>query len=261
MFLVTSDKRPLQAVVFLVFSLAAWHTVTLIGRLNGVIRMADGRTMSMMWMHVPGDSWIGAWSMFAAMWVGMMLAMMLPSAWPSISSFRQVAHTRGERWAGALSLVMMSAYFLVWLAFGMLAYGAGLALNSAAMLSPVVGRALPIAAAGGLVVAGLYQLTPWKMTCLTHCRDPLHFVTFRPGGGWREAVRLGVIQGELCVGCCWGLMLMQLVLGMASVPLIIGVAIVIAAEKLLPEPVIVAQGIGLVAVTIGVVLAVEAGLP
>lgn len=260
MFLVTSDKRPLQAVVFFVFALAAWHTVTLIGRMNGVMRMADGRTMSMIWMHVPGDSWIGAGAKFAAMWGVMMLAMMLPSAWPSISSFRQVAHARGEPWAGALSLVMMSAYFLVWLAFGMLAYGAGLALNSAAMLSSVLGRVLPIAAAGGLIVGGLYQLTPWKIACLTHCRDPLHFVTFRPGGGWREAVRLGVLQGELCVGCCWGLMLMQLVLGMASVPLIIGIAIVIAAEKLLPEPAIVAQGIGLVAVTIGVVLAVLVGV-
>jgi predicted metal-binding membrane protein len=155
---------------------------------------------------------------------------------------------------------MMSAYFLVWLAFGMLAYGAGLALSEACMHSPVVDRALPIAAAGGLVIAGLYQLTPWKMACLTHCRDPLHFVTFRPGGGWREAVRLGVLQGELCVGCCWGLMVMQMVLGIASLPLMIGVAIVIAAEKLLPEPAIVAQGIGLVAVTIGVVLAVLVGV-
>ena len=91
--------------------------------------MAGGQTMSMMWTHGPGDSWIAAGAAFAAMWGVMMLAMMLPSAWPSISSFRQVAHARGESWAGALSLVMMSAYFLVWLAFGMLAYGAGLALN------------------------------------------------------------------------------------------------------------------------------------
>jgi predicted metal-binding membrane protein len=68
-------------------------------------------------------------------------------------------------------------------------------------------------------------------------------------------VRLGIAQGELCVACCWGLMLMLLVLGMTSMPLMIGIAIVIAAEKLLPDPTIVAQGIGLVAVTIGVVSA------
>jgi hypothetical protein len=55
-------------------------------------------------------------------------------------------------------------------------------------------------------------------------------------------------------------MVMQMVLGIASLPLMIGVAIVIAAEKLLPEPAIVAQGIGLVAVTIGVVLAVLVGV-
>ena len=174
MSLVTSGDRPLRAVVFLVFIIAAWYTVTLAGRMGGAVRMPDGQTMGTIWMHMPGDSWIGPGAAFATMWGVMMLAMMLPSAWPSISSFRQVAHARGEPWAGALSLVMMSAYFLVWLAFGLLAYGAGLTLNSAAMLSPVVGRALPIAAAGGLVIAGLYQLTPFKRACLQKCQSPLY---------------------------------------------------------------------------------------
>jgi hypothetical protein len=48
---------------------------------------------------------------------------------------------------------------------------------------------------------------------------------------------------------------------MASVPLIIGIAIIIAAEKLLPEPAIVTQGIGLVAITTGVASVVLVGVP
>jgi predicted metal-binding membrane protein len=257
----TSNERPLKAVVVLVFALAAWSTVRLAGRMDCTMQMAGGQTMNTMWMHTPGDGWIKPGAAFAAMWGVMMLAMMLPSAWPGISSFRQVALSRGEPWPGALSLVMLAGYFFVWQAFGMLAYAAGLALSEACMTSPWVSHDLPIAAAFGLVIAGLYQLTPWKLEFLGHCRDPLHFVAFRPGGGWRQAVRLGVVQGWLCVSCCWGLMLMQLLLGMATVPLIVGIAIVIAAEKLLPEPAIIARGIGLASVVIGVVLAVRVGIP
>ena len=40
MSLVTSDERPLRAVVFLVFTVAAWHTVTLAGRMDAA--MAHG---------------------------------------------------------------------------------------------------------------------------------------------------------------------------------------------------------------------------
>ena len=249
-----------MAVVFLVFTLAAWNTVTLAGHMGMLMRMANGQMISTVWMHTPGDSWIAGGAAFAAMWGAMMLAMMLPSMWPTISSFRRVALAHGESGVNWLSLVMVSAYFLVWLAFGILAYGAGEAFCTAAMSSPAIERAIPVAAAASLAIAGFYQLTPWKTECLMHCRDPLHFVTHRPGGGWREAVRLGIAQGERCVACCWGLMLMQLVLGMASLPLMIGIAIVIAAEKLLPEPAIVARGIGLAAVGVSVMLALGIGI-
>ena len=80
----------------------------------------------------------------------------------------------------------------------------------------------------------------------------VHYTSFR---GPAIDLRVGFHHGLYCVACCWGLMLMLLVLGMTSVPLMIGIAVVIAAEKLLPDPTIVAQGIGLVAVTIGVVSA------
>jgi predicted metal-binding membrane protein len=257
---VTSDEGRLATAVVLVFALAAWDTETLAGHMGTPVRMADGQMISTVWMRAPGQSWIATGAAFEGMWGVMMLAMMLPSMWPSIRLFRRVALAHGESGVNWLSLVMVSGYFLVWLAFGILAYGAGEALYTAAMSFPAVERAIPVAAAASLVIAGLYQLTPWKTECLMHCRDPLHFVTHRPGGGWREAVRLGVAQGEYCVACCWGLMLMQLVLGMASLPLMIGIAIVIAAEKLLPQPNIVAQGIGLVAITIGVVSAVLVGI-
>jgi predicted metal-binding membrane protein len=250
----------LAAVVFLVFALAAWGTEAMAGPMSTPMRMANGQMISMVWMHTPGDSWLATGAEFEEMWGVMMLAMMLPSMWPSIRLFRRVALARDESEASWLSLVMVFGYFLVWLAFGILVYGAGEALTTAAMSSRAVGRGIPLAAAACLVIAGVYQLTPWKMTSLMQCRDPLHFVTFRPGGGWREALRLGVALGEFCIASGWGLMLMLLVLGMTSVPLIIGIAIVIAAEKLLPQPNIVAQGIGLVAITIGVVSVVLVGI-
>ena len=49
-------------------------------------------------------------------------------------------------------------------------------LHASLLLSPRV--ALTSALAGGalLVLAGLYQISPWKYACLTRCQSPLGFM-------------------------------------------------------------------------------------
>src|SRR5258708_19486173 len=68
-----------------------------------------------------------------------------------------------------------------------------------------------------LVVGGLYQLTPWKRTCLSHCRSPLLFLTHAWRDGRLGAMLMGAHHGAYCVGCCWGLMLFLLALGVMDV--------------------------------------------
>jgi predicted metal-binding membrane protein len=44
--------------------------------------MPGGWSMSMTWMRMPGQSWLGLAASFLGMWIVMMVAMMLPSLAP-----------------------------------------------------------------------------------------------------------------------------------------------------------------------------------
>lgn len=206
--------------------------------------MPGNWTMSMMWMIMPGQTWITAAVAFVGMWLAMMVAMMLPSAFPMLLLYRRAAEFRGELRLSLVTLAVAAGYFLIWTLFGVVAYLGGKAISHAAMTWLVWSRIVPLAASMALVVAGIYQLTPWKATCLQHCRDPLLVVAHHLHGGYRAALRLGIHHGAFCAACCWGLMLIQLVLGVMNVTVMVMVALVIALEKLLPRGEAVARVAG-----------------
>lgn len=137
-----------------------------------------------------------------------MAAMMLPSELPLF----RLAHatTRSPGQTGAL----VAGYAAVWLAVGL-----------AAMSLPELPEAIVL---GG---AALYQLTPLKRRCLNVCRSPLARVVH----GWRDghagAFRMGVENAVWCLGCCVGLTLVLVVLGMTSVAWLAVVGAAIYAEK------------------------------
>ncbi len=116
----------------------------------------------------------------------------------------------------------------------------------------------PYLAGGILVAAALYQLTPLKDVCLRHCRSPLMFITkyWRPGP--LGALRLGVIHGGWCVGCCWALMAALFALGVMSIGWMAFIAALIAAEKLLPWQELANRGIAAVLLVLGLGLAFSA---
>jgi predicted metal-binding membrane protein len=92
-----------------------------------------------------------------------------------------------------------------------------------------------------LIIAGLYQLTPWKNVCLTKCRTPMSFIvtSWRDGAG--GAVRMGFVHGFYCLGCCWLLFVILFPLGMMNVAAMAVITIVIFAEKSFPWGRLVAQ--------------------
>ena len=55
----------------------------------GDMEMPDGWTMSMVWMRMPGQTWLGAAASFLGMWVIMMAAMMLPALVPTLLRYRR----------------------------------------------------------------------------------------------------------------------------------------------------------------------------
>jgi len=237
----TGDSR-LYAVATAVFAGCAGVTLYFCHSMSGGMEMSGGWTMSMMWMRMPGQSWAGAAAMFMGMWVAMMVAMMLPSAVPMLQRHRGTWGMTG---------LVAAGYFFVWSAAGAGVYLPGVVLGMAAMRWDAVSRAVPYLTAAAVLGAGVLQFTPWKWRALSRCRGPFSCTN---GGMMREwdAWKRGVQCGVRCVTCCFGPTLILLALGMMN-PVVIGIiTVLIAMEKLLPEPKYVVRGAGVLAVIWGV---------
>jgi predicted metal-binding membrane protein len=161
----------------------------------------------------PGTS-LGGLGWFIGVWATMMAAMMLPSVMPSTLVFAGVKAEHQRRGRSFVpTLLFISAYLAAWTAYGLLAYRIFRAIQSAHIHALSWHAQGPVIAGAAIVAAGLYQLSPLKRRCLRQCRSPEHSVP----GGWRSgragAVRMGFEHGVLCIGCCWGLMLILFALG------------------------------------------------
>jgi len=146
---------------------------------------------------------------------------------------------------------MASGYFAIWLAAGVGIYAFGVELATVAMWSGLFSHAVPLLLGASLIAAGAIQFTRWKMTYLLRCRSPFGCANSCPQN--EASFRLGCKQGVECCVCCAAPMAIVLALGMMNPFVIIVVAIVIAAEKLLPRPAIVPRLVGISVIIVGVV--------
>jgi predicted metal-binding membrane protein len=190
----------------------------------------------------------GTLGFFVVVWVVMMAAMMFPSVLPMVVVYGRVSRRRARTW------LFVSGYLVTWTLAGLVAYGlfvAGRALFGSSLAWDAGGRWF---AGSVLVLAAVYQLTPLKNACLTRCRGPLRFVLEAWRDGRLGALRMGVVQGAWCVGCCWALMASLFALGVMSLAWMAFVAALIALEKLAPWRVIANRAIAVALVVLGVAL-------
>lgn len=182
----------------------------------------------------------GTWAGFAAFlgaWAVMMAAMMFPAAAPMLLFFRRVSVQRRTNGIGLMSVwVFAAGYLLVWTTVGVLTW---LLVWLASDLAGLLGDAdrvtwVPLALGAILGVAGLYQLTPLKRICLDHCRSPLGFLMTHWRDGSGGALRMGVVHGAYCLGCCWALFAVLVAAGVMSLAWMLLLTLVIFAEKVLP---------------------------
>ena len=234
-----------------IFLISAALTLYFFRSMAGGMPMPGGWKMSMAWMHM--GSWPLMLAMFCLMWLAMMVVMMLPSSLPVLMLVRRALEHRGVRHSDLLTWTVAAGYFLAWSGFGLLAFGAGVGCAEAAMASDTFSRAVPWLTGAAVIFAGIYQLLPMKQACLRSCRDPLLLVA-NMGEGWSGALRLGLQHGSFCVSCCWALMVIQLVLGVMSLPVMVVIALVIAWEKLSASSTLPARVAGVTAVLAGIVI-------
>ncbi len=179
-----------------------------------------------------------ALGLFLLTWVVMMTAMMLPAAAPVVLAVGRWARRSGQPRLAATGFI--AGYLAVWSAAGLGAYGVLAGLQHR---YPSPGPAAVRAGAVLLVVAGLWQLTPIRYACLRRCRSPLAFLaasTGRLSRGRVGTVQAGVWHGAFCLGCCWSLMLVLVLLGMMNLAWMALMAAVVSAEKVLPSGRVVA---------------------
>ena len=79
--------------------------------------------------------------------------------------------------------------------------------------------------------AAVFQLTPLKRRCLSVCRSPLARVLHGWRDGYAGAFRMGVENACWCLGCCVGLTLVLVALGMTNVFWLLLVGAAVYAEK------------------------------
>jgi len=164
------------------------------------------------------------------MWWLMMVAMMLPSATPAILLYARVRESRGDESSIAQTPVFLAGYLSIWLLFSILA-----AFAQGLLAGPSMTLGNRWAESALLIAAGVYELTPLKKGCLTRCRSPAEFLTRHWRPGWGGAVRLGVLHGANCLGCCWMLMALLFVGGVMNLLWIVGLTLIVTVEKLLPR--------------------------
>lgn len=196
-----------------------------------------------------GGQWgVRAWLLTIAMWAAMMVAMMTPSAAPAILLYGRVrAHAEAKSAAAGIAPngLFAAGYLLLWLGFSALAAALHWALDGSALLSPTaMGSQSKWLSAAALFAAGVYQLSPLKNACLTQCRAPARFLAthWQPGAG--GAIRLGLLHGAYCVGCCWVLMTLLFVGGVMNLAWIAVLTLLVMAEKLSPAGAWVATATG-----------------
>ena len=205
------------------------------------MEMPGGWTMSMMWMPMQGQSWFESATSFLLMWLAMMVAMMMPSALPTFLRVRRQV---------AFLCCTVFGYFVIWLAAGVGVYAFGVTFAAVAIRSEFVSHAVPWLLGASLISAGAIQLTGWKMTHLLRCRSPFGCGISMPGSTG-TSFQLGCKQGVACCLCCAAPMTIQLALGIMNPLVMIVVAMIIAAEKLLRRPEVIARLVGISAIVAG----------
>ena len=249
------SQRTFVSVCALLFAASAAVTIVWCRSMAamGGMSMPGGWSMSMAWMRMPGQTWAGHAASFLAMWVVMMVAMMLPSLLPMLARYRQSVGRTGTMTLGRLTLLVGAGYFVVWAAFGMVAFPVGATLAALEMRQPALARAVPAAVGVVVLIAGALQFSAWKARHLARCLaapGPSPPQPAAAGAAWRHGLRLG----RHCAQCCLGLMAILLVVGVMDLRVMAAVAVAITVERLVPAGERVARAIGVVIVGTGVLL-------
>lgn len=180
---------------------------------------------------VPGGGFVLPILLYAAAWILMTAAMMLPTTLPLFNVFDRLTAQRPDH--PRLLLLLGLGYMTAWGAFGLLAHALHSVLLAVLAKTPGLAWNAWMFGAATIALAGAFQFSRLKYRCLEKCRTPLSFVMqhWRGHAVARHAFALGMHHGLFCVGCCWALMLLMFAVGTGSLGWMLVLAAAMAIEK------------------------------
>ncbi len=210
------------AAALLIAAAAGWaYTIREADRMSGMVmglgQVGGGMSMAMS---------VGS---FLPMWAAMMVAMMSPTLVPVALAHRAAVRDKGIGATPTVAFVV--GFLLVWAATGVVAYVPYRLIQE---ISPSAGdsRWLPTLAGGVLVGVGAFQFTPWKVHCLRMCRSPKASIRgMDPLGSFVTSIQTGLRHGCHCLGCCWALMVVLLVVGVMNLAWMAVIAAIFFVDK------------------------------
>lgn len=156
----------------------------------------------------------------AAMWWAMMLAMMLPGA---------IIQAHGHAvWSAPRGALFFAGYALTWLLFSLIATMVQGLLEHAGWMHGMTMWSINAELSGILLVlAGAWQFLPAKQAALIRCGRQAH----KP-----YPLSAGFSHGRDCLTATVPLMMLLFVGGAMNLYWIIGLSMIVTAEKVLPAP-------------------------
>lgn len=262
--LMRHDRAIVLGGVFLIVLASAWYTIAGIGMkmtAAEMTRMAGPIGEPMLMGGPPVWDLQYAILIFLMWWV-MMIAMMTPSAAPTVLLYSAIKKVGRERaMAARFSFCFLAGYLIAWAFFSLVATGLQWGLENVGLSDGPMMTIRSKAFAGCvLIAAGAYQLSDLKTACLKHCQSPARFIADHHRPGAYGAFRTGAHHGLYCLGCCWALMALLFVGGIMNLYWIAGIAVYVALEKLLPGARWLPALTGIVLIAAGLWFALDAVL-
>jgi predicted metal-binding membrane protein len=191
-----------------------WTDVTLPGFCSASLRMPLSDSFNLAFV-------LNSPAQLAPGWLLMLAAMMPPLIAAPLRHIRErsFAHRRAR------------AIFLFVVGYGAVWMIAGIGLQVMAVAARLAVSDTLMCLALSAVAATLWQVSPAKQWCLNRChRRPPLAASGAPAD--RAAFDFGLSYGAACVGACWALMLLPLVVGQGHVLTMLAVMLFAFAERL-----------------------------
>ena len=160
------------------------------------------------------------------------------SAWPwflMVLAMMSPLHANAVRhlWVRSLSrrrfraiILFGAVYITVWMLVGVL-----LLLGAELMkIHAIWGGLAPLLT---LLIAFIWQISPWKQTCFNHCHRQPRLSAFGRAAD-RDCLRFGLTKGFWCVGTCWALMFLPLVFTSTGLSLMLLITLFLFLEQFQP---------------------------